>query len=70
MRERHSSEPAKAVRLTFGSRGGLIWDHTLLRLLFGARDAHPPRREAVNANGKAENIRAATQGTEAKPTKA
>ena len=70
MPERHSSEPLKAILLTFSSRGGLIWDHTLLRLLFGARDAHPPRREAVNANGKAENIRAATQSTEAKPTKA
>ena len=52
------------------TRGGLIWDHTVLSLLFGARDAHPPRREAVNANGKAENTRAATQGIEAKPKKA
>lgn len=70
MPERHSSEPPKAISPTLSSRGGLIWDYTLLRLLFGARDAHPPRREAVNANGKAENIRAATQSTEAKPTKA
>jgi len=52
------------------SRGGLIWDHTVLNLLFGARDAHPLRREAVNANGKAENTGAATQGIEAKPKKA
>ena len=52
------------------SRGGLICDHTVLHLLFGARDAHPPRREAVNANGKAENTGAATQGIEAKPKKA
>ena len=52
------------------TRGGLIWDHTVLNLLFGARDAHPPRREAVNANGKAEKTGAATQGIEAKPKKA
>jgi len=52
------------------SRDGLIWGRTLLKLLFGARDAHPLRREAVNANGKAENTGAATQGIEAKPKKA
>jgi len=60
----------QAQLLPASSRGGLIWEHTVLKLLFGARDAHPPRREAVNANGKAENIRAATQGTEAKPKQA
>jgi hypothetical protein len=58
------------MALSIPSRGGLIWDHTVLNLLFGARDAHPPRREAVNANGKAENTGAATQGIEAKPKKA
>ncbi len=52
------------------SRDGLIWGRTLLKLLFGARDAHPLRREAVNANGKAENLRAATQGAETKPKQA
>ena len=58
------------MALSIPSRGGLIWDHTVLNLLFGARDAHPLRREAVNANGKAENLRAATKGAETKPKQA
>jgi hypothetical protein len=67
MLERRLERSPQVVFTPPFSRGGLIWDHTLLKLLFGARDAHSLRREAVNANGKAENIRAATQGAETKP---
>ncbi len=67
---RRLPNPLEAYFEAAASRGGLIWDHTVLKLLFGARDAHPLRREAVNANGKAENLRAGTQGAETKPEKA